>query len=154
MMQPGSAPAMHELSVAQNIVDFVLSEMEKRRAKRVIEIEVDVGELMQIDKDVLVRALEALTSDARLKDCRVRVRAVPASFTCRRCSSSWGMKEAREQLGVVPKELLVKEPDSDELPLHFLPYLYPAFLHCPNCKSSDISVIEGEDVRIGRIVLE
>lgn len=152
--QPNSSVRMHELSVAQSIAEFTLSESDRLHAKKVRELHVYVGELMQVDKNVLIRALEALMTDARLKDCRLHVQVVPASFTCRRCSSTWGMKEAEEQLGVVPQELLVEEPDSDELPLHFLPYLFPAFIHCPKCGSSDISAVEGEDVRIGRIVLE
>jgi hydrogenase nickel incorporation protein HypA/HybF len=145
---------MHELSVAQSIADFALSETEKQNAKKVTEMYVDVGELMQVDIKVLLDALKMLMTGAKLKDCKVRVQVAAASFSCRRCSSSWGMTEAKRQLGAVPEELLVREPDSDELPLHFLPYLYPAFIHCPKCGTSDVAVAEGEDVQIRRLVLE
>jgi len=145
---------MHELSVAQSITDFALSETQKQNARRVTEISVDVGELMQVDTKVLLDALNMLMSGTKLKGCKVRVRVAAASFSCRRCLSSWGMAEAKSQLGAVPEDLLVKEPDSDELPLHFLPYLYPAFIHCPRCGSSDIAVTEGEDVQIRKMVLE
>jgi hydrogenase nickel incorporation protein HypA/HybF len=145
---------MHELSIAQSIVDYALSETERQNAKKVTELDVDVGELMQVDTKVLLNALNMLMTDPRLKDCEVRVRATIASFSCRRCSSTWGMAEAKRQLGAVPENLLVKEPESDELPLHFLPYLYPAFIHCPKCGSSDLAVTEGEDVQIRRLVLE
>jgi len=145
---------MHELSVARSITDFALSETERQNAKKVMEVYVDVGELMQVDTAVLLDALKALMTGAKLKDCKVRVQVAAASFSCRRCSSTWGMKEAKQQLGAVPEDLLVREPDSDELPLHFLPYLYPAFVHCPKCGSSDVAVLEGEDVQIRRLVLE
>jgi len=118
-----------------------------------LELDVDVGELMQIDTEVLLNALKMLTTGMKLKDCKVRLRVVSASFICRRCSSGWGMAEAKRQLGTVPRDLLVEEPESYELPLHFLPYLYPAFIHCPECGSSDIGVTEGEDVQIRRLVL-
>jgi hydrogenase nickel incorporation protein HypA/HybF len=145
---------MHELSVAQSIVDFASSEIEKQNAKKVTELDVDVGELMQIDAKVLLNALKMLTTDMKMKDCKVHLRVVSASFSCRRCSSRWGMAEAKKQLGAVSQDLLVEEPESDELPLHFLPYLYPAFIHCPECGSSDSAVTEGEDVQIRRLVLE
>jgi len=145
---------MHELSIARSIVDFAESEKERQNAERVTEIQLEVGELMQVDSSVLLQALEALTAGSSLKGCRVRVDVLPASFSCRRCSSSWDMEEAKKQLGVVQEDLLVKEPDSDELPLHFLPYLYPAFIHCPTCGSSDVEVVTGEDVQIRRMVLE
>ncbi len=145
---------MHELSVAQNIVDFAVSETEKQDAKRVAELHVDVGELMQIDTRVLLDALRMLMTGGRLRDCNVRVRVTRASFSCRRCSSSWGIAEAKKQLGSVPANLLIREPDSDELPLHFLPSLYQAFVHCPKCGTADVEATDGEDVRIRKLVLE
>jgi hydrogenase nickel incorporation protein HypA/HybF len=145
---------MHELSVAQSIVDYALTEVEKRNATKVGEISVEVGELMQVDTKVLLDALRMLMSGPKLEGCKVRIQVAAASFSCRRCSSEWGMDEARSQLGAVSHDLLVKEPDSDELPLHFLPYLYPAFIHCPKCGSSDVAVTEGEDVQIRKLVVE
>jgi len=145
---------MHELSVAQSIAGFALSETEKRNAKKVTELHIDVGELMQVDTKILLDALNMLMVGTRLKGCDVRIRVVGASFSCRRCSARWGMAEAKRQLGAVEEDLLVKEPDSDELPLHFLPYLYPAFIHCPKCGSSDVAATRGEDVQIRKMVLE
>ncbi len=145
---------MHELSVAQSIADFALSETDKHKAEKVKELWVDVGELMQVDMKVLGDALKMLTAGGKFKDCHVRIEMTRAAFECRRCSSRWGMEEAKRQLGAVPEDLLVEEPDSDELPLHFLPYLYPAFIHCPKCGSSDVEVTEGEDVQIRKLVLE
>lgn len=144
---------MHELSIAQSIVDFALAEAERKGAKNVKELDVDVGELMQVDTKVLRDALDMLMTGPKLKGCEVRVQVAPASFSCRRCSSTWDMTEAKRQLVSVPEKLLVEEPDSDELPLHFLPYLFPAFIHCPKCGSSDVAVTEGEDVQIKGLVL-
>lgn len=99
---------MHELSVAQSITDFALSEANKHKAERVKELCVDVGELMQVDTTVLRDALKMLTTNLKFKDCDVRIDVVRAAFACRRCSSRWGMAEAKRQLGAVPKDLLVK----------------------------------------------
>lgn len=145
---------MHEMSIAQNIVDTVLSEAQKKGAKKVKEISVDVGQLMQLDRSALAFALRLLMTGPVLKGARVRVRVKKASFSCRRCDLEWGMAEAQKQLAEVPDALRVREPDSKELPLHFFPFLYPAFIRCPRCGSSDISSKEGEEIQLRRVVME
>jgi len=145
---------MHELSVAQSIVQFLVHEADRKGSTRVAEVEVDVGEVMQIEVDVLQKALVGLMTGPRLEGARVGVSVQPALFSCQRCGSRWGMKEAREQLAGVSGSLLVREPDSDEVPLHFLPGLYTAFMSCPSCGSTDFSTVNGEDVRVVRLVLE
>lgn len=145
---------MHEMSIAQSIVDTVLSEVQKKDAKRVTEISVDVGQLMQLDRSALAFALRLLMTGPVLKGARVRVYVRKASFSCRKCNMEWGMAEAQKQLAEVPGTLRVREPDSKELPLHFFPFLYPAFIRCPRCCSSDISSKEGEEIQFRRVVME
>ena len=145
---------MHELSIAESIVRYSLSEADKNGASRVTEMQVDVGELMQVEVDVLSEVLNRLMTGPRLGGARVKVRVKGASFSCRRCGGRWGMGEARRQLSGVPRSLLVREPDSKEVPLHFFPHLYPAFVHCPECGSSDVSVTDGQDVLLTRLVLD
>ena len=145
---------MHELSIAQNIVDAVLSEVQDKGAKRVTEISVDVGQLMQLDRNALAFALRLLMTGPVLKGARVRVHVRKAFFSCRKCNLEWGMAEAQKQLADVPDTLRVREPDSEELPLHFLPFLYPAFIRCPRCGSSDIFSKEGEEIQLRRVVME
>ena len=144
---------MHELSIAQTIVDSVLSDADTRGAERVVQIDVDVGELMQLDRRALAGALRILLDGSRLKGARVRLHVESAEFTCRRCGRRWGMTQATKQLAHVPDELRVREPDSKELPLHFLPSLYSAFLRCPHCGSSDILTQRGKEIRIRRVLL-
>jgi hypothetical protein len=64
------------------------------------------------------------------------------------------MKETRKQLSEISKGLLVEEPDSREVPLHFLPGLYNTFIRCPQCGSTDFSALQGEDIRVRRVVLD
>jgi hydrogenase nickel insertion protein HypA len=145
---------LHELSIAQSIVEFALYEADKNRAERVAELDVEVGEIMQVDSEVLKKALAALMAGPRLTGAHVRVRLEPAHFLCRRCGSEWDMADTKEQLSQVPDSLLIREPDSNELPLHFLPDLYAAFIRCPTCGSSDFSAVRGDDIRVMRVVLE
>ena len=145
---------MHELSVAQSIVDAVLLEADKNEASHVKEINIEVGELMQLDTRALGEALHLLMTGERLKGARIHIHTRDASFTCRKCQNHWGMAEARKQLDEIPDSLLVREPDSKEVPLHFLPYLYPSFIHCSKCGSADVTTTEGEDLRLRKLVME
>lgn len=145
---------MHEVSLAQSVVDSVLSEVERRRAKRVLELEVGVGELMQLDRKAFGFGLRLLLTGPILGGAHLRVRTARASFSCRKCHATWGMDEAKRQLKKVPDELLVREPDSKEIPLHFLPLLYSAFIACPRCGSSDVQAVEGKALELSRLVLE
>jgi hydrogenase nickel incorporation protein HypA/HybF len=146
---------MHELGVAQSIVDAVLSEAERVNAKRVKEINIDVGELMQLDVQVLTEALSLLTKGSKLEGARVLTHVKGASFSCRRCGAKWNMMDARKQLDRVADELLIREPDSKETPLHFLPYMYNTFIQCPKCGSSDASASPGaDDLLLRKLVME
>jgi hydrogenase nickel incorporation protein HypA/HybF len=145
---------LHELSIAQNVIDAVLSEAKKNSASKVLVVEVSVGELMQLDKDAFVYSLTLLLSGPILGAAKLEVMVSKATFSCRKCSRSWNMDEAQKQLQKVEKGLLIKELDGAELPLHFLPQLYPVFVHCPDCGSSDIFLKDGQSVQITRLVVE
>jgi hydrogenase nickel incorporation protein HypA/HybF len=145
---------LHELGIAQSIVDAAVDEADKAKAKRVISVDVEVGELMQLDVKALEGALKLLMTGPKLEDAEVEVRVINASFSCRRCGKEWGMGETKRQLAAVPDDLRIREPDSVELPLHFLPHLYPSFVKCPSCGSSDTSATRGEDIHVTRVVLD
>ena len=144
---------MHELSVAQSIVDTVLIEADKHSAKLIKEINLDVGELMQLDRQVLADALKILMV-GKLKGTRVIMHTTRTSFSCAKCKENWGMEKAKRQLSKVPDSLLVREPDSKELPLHFLPYLHRSFIHCPKCGSVDIATTDGDDIKLRKVVMQ
>ncbi len=145
---------MHELSIAQSIIDYVVSEADKNGAKTVSEVQVEVGELMQVDVGALRELLRMLMAGPVLEKCNVKLELKEATFQCHKCGDAWNMKEAKEQLRKTSDSFLVREPDSKELPLHFLPSLYSSFLHCPKCGSADFAANSGEDIRLRKLVME
>lgn len=154
MSRKPSSRLLHEFTVAQSIVDSIVSEAQAHHAKRVKEISIDVGQLMQIDSKILRYALSLLLTGSVLKDAKIHLKVVNVKFCCRSCGRKWLMNESRKQLSQVSDSLLVREPDSTELPLHFLPYLYPVFLHCTRCGSADICALEGQEIVIRRVMME
>ena len=144
---------MHELSVAQNIVDAVLLEADRNGAKLIKEINLDVGELIQLDRLVLADALKILMV-GNLKGLKVVINTTRALFSCENCNDRWGIEEAERQLSRVPDSLLVKEPESKKHPHEFLPHLSRNFVHCPKCGSVDITTIEGGDIKLRNVVMQ
>ena len=153
MCSAGYSTLLHELSLADSIVGTVLLEIERNHASRVSEVSVDVGELMQIETDILHDAIKFLMTGKKLKGARVFVNLVRASFSCRKCGNHWDMKQVRKQLETVPESLLVREPDSKELPLHFFPYLYPSLRNCSKCGSKDNDTLTGDDIKLKNIIM-
>jgi hydrogenase nickel insertion protein HypA len=145
---------LHELSIAQSVVSAVLLEAEKNNASHVKEINLDVGELMQLETDVLADALNMLMTGEKLNGAKVSVHVKSALFSCRRCGNRWDMSEVKRQLERVPDSLLVREPDSKEVPLHFFPYLYSSFANCPKCGSTDVATLDGDDIKLRTLILE
>jgi len=145
---------LHELSLAQGVADAAAEEASKNGSARVVEIDLEVGELAQVDTKALQEALSLLMTGPVLGRCVVRISTAPASFICAKCSAGWGMTDALKQLEQIPDQLRVREPESKEFPLHFFPQLYSSFIHCPKCGSADVSAAAGEDIRIRRLGLE
>ncbi len=139
---------MHEYGIAQSIADYMLAEAHRRKAEGVSEVRVEVAELTMVDTKVLSHALRLLMKGEVLAGCRVKVAKARSSFVCRKCSSRWTMAEAAKQIGAIPEALKVREPDSTEAPMHFIPSLAPAFVRCPKCGSADVEIEGGENVRI------
>ena len=145
---------MHELSIAQSIVDYALAEAERNDATSVDEIQVDVGELMQVDMGALRESIKLLMKGPKLEGCKVDLRVEEAKFRCRKCGTRWGMQEAKKQLLQTADSLLVREPESKELPLHFLPSLYSSFILCPECGSADSSADSGQEIRLRKMIMD
>jgi hydrogenase nickel incorporation protein HypA/HybF len=145
---------MHEFSIAQSLVESVLSEARKNNAKKVLVIDISIAELMQLDKDIFLDLVSSFLTGPVLGSARLEVKTEKAVFSCRKCGRSWDMSEAKKQLQEIEKGLLIKESDGADPPLHFLPQLYPAFIHCPDCGSSNILLQDSGSVQITRLVLE
>lgn len=145
---------MHELSAAQSIIDAVLFEAEKNGASHVKEINVDVGELKQLDTRALSESLKILTNVDKLRGAKIRIRVERAHFSCRKCQNQWDLKEARKQLEIVPDSLSIRGADSKQARPHFLPQLDQSFIHCTRCGSDDVATSDGEDIKLRNLVME
>jgi hydrogenase nickel incorporation protein HypA/HybF len=75
---------MHELSIAQAVVDVVECHAAGRR---VLAVEVRVGHLRQVVPDSLEFAFELVVSGTPLEGAELRIEEVPAVGVCRACGT-------------------------------------------------------------------
>jgi hydrogenase nickel incorporation protein HypA/HybF len=91
-----------------------------------------MGELQQIETDILEFALSQLKSD-KMKDAKITVETVPAKLKCRVCGQAWTFDE--KKLDKESKEAV-----------HFVPEIAHTFIKCPKCGSPDFEILEGRGV--------
>lgn len=123
---------MHEWALAEAVISTVSQIAEKEGLKEVAEVEIKVGELQQIELDVLEFALSQLKT-LKLKNAKFNVQTVKAELKCRVCGYKW---------------LFEKEKVNEETAeaIHFVPEIAHAYVKCPKCGSPDFEILQGRGV--------
>ena len=114
---------MHEVSVAQNIVDIVISEAEKARAKKVTQVLLSIGELAGIEKEALLFAWDIVTKNTIAAGSHLSIEDIPGLAECQSCQHKFETTDyftVCEKCGdfrtdiIKGKELQVKSIDIDD----------------------------------------
>ena len=135
---------MHEYSVAEGIVLSVKSLMREEGLSEISEVTVSVGDLAQIDKEVLLELLKILSSEYGLGNVKYVIVGEETTFKCNYCGFSWNWSSVKDS---ILKDLCGDIVECDN-PVHFIPDLINVFMKCPNCGSQDYSILTGYDVRL------
>ncbi len=80
---------MHELSLAQNIVDIVHQHVSSDRADSVISIRLRIGQMSGVVADSLDFCFTAITSATPLSSAKLRIEQIPFTLRCSLCNSSF-----------------------------------------------------------------
>jgi hydrogenase nickel incorporation protein HypA/HybF len=86
---------MHELSIAQNIVEIVKQSVPLDELKEVTTIKLKIGEISGIVSDSLEFGFQAITSGTELEKAKLNIEKIPFVFKCNSCNS-----ESTNDLGV------------------------------------------------------
>jgi hydrogenase nickel incorporation protein HypA/HybF len=81
---------MHELSIAEAVVDIAIRHAAGRRVRRV---ELKVGYLRQVVPDALEFAFELISAGTVLEGAELMIEAVPARGRCRQCDAVTAMTD-------------------------------------------------------------
>lgn len=123
---------MHEWALAESVISTVLQIAEKEGLKEVTEVKVRVGELQQVELDILEYALSQLKTE-KFEKTKFSIEKVEARLKCRVCGHEWIFNK---------KKLDEKTAEA----IHFVPEIVHTYMHCPKCNSPDFEVLEGRGV--------
>jgi hydrogenase nickel incorporation protein HypA/HybF len=76
---------MHELAVTQSILKIALQHAEKANARRVIDLNLVIGELATMVDDSIQFYWEIIAKDTIAEKATLHFRRVPAEFQCMSC---------------------------------------------------------------------
>ncbi|AFK23040.1 hydrogenase nickel incorporation protein HypA [Pyrococcus sp. ST04] len=134
---------MHEWALADAIVRTVLDYAQKENASRVLAVKVVLGELQDVNADVVGFAMRELFKGTIAEGAEIIFEEEEAIFKCRSCGYEWKLKEVKDRLDERIRE-----------DIHFIPEVVHAFISCPRCGSHDFEVVKGRGVYIGGIKIE
>jgi hydrogenase nickel incorporation protein HypA/HybF len=123
---------MHEWALAEAVIAAAREAAYTRGLREISEVRISVGELQQIEEDILEFALSQLKKD-KLAGARFRIVKARARFRCRICGHNWIFN--RKELGQSVVEAI-----------HFVPEIAHVYVKCPRCGSPDFEVLGGRGV--------
>lgn len=128
---------MHEWSLAEGIILSALKFQKKNHLKKINKIILRIGELQQIDKNILKLALKEITNIKKINP-KIIIKKEKAVLKCRICGYTWGFRDIKL--------------DSERFEyIHFIPEVIYSYVRCPRCGSPDFEIIKGRGVWIETI---
>jgi len=133
---------MHEWALAESIILTALNESKKKKLKTINEININIGELQQIELEIFDFAIKEILKDHsnKLKSVKINIEIDESKLRCKICGNIWKFSDIRNDLNTDESEAI-----------HFIPEV--AFVHsrCTKCKSPDFEIISGRGVSISSI---
>lgn len=120
---------MHELSMAQGIINAVIETAETNNATEVTEVIIEIGRLAMINPEQLRFMLDVLVENTIVENAEIKIDEIPVEIECPEC----GYKG---------------EANLDNLD-HYAP-----MVECPKCENKRIAILNGKDCIVKNIVIE
>ena len=120
---------MHELSMAQEIINAVIETAESNNATEVTEVGIEIGRLAMINPEQLRFMLSVLVENTMVEDAVIKIEEIPIEIECLECEFHG--------------EAQVDDKD------HYAP-----LVECPKCKSRRVSILNGKDCVVKNILIE
>ena len=132
---------MHEWALADAVISTVERLYEENGRRRILSVQVLIGELQHIEMEVFSLGLQNLLSDRPFSSDVFHFETEIASFRCNACGNEW-LLEQHPELGEEELEAI-----------HFLPETAHVYMRCPACGSPDFALEKGRGVTIQSIDL-
>ena len=128
---------MHEWALAEAILATATEIAEKEKLKQVTEVTVRVGELQQVEREILRFALTQMKPEG-FRNAKFRFLKAKTELKCRVCGTTWQFK--KEKLDKATMEAI-----------HFVPEVAHTYIKCPKCGSPDFEIISGRGIWLDNI---
>jgi hydrogenase nickel incorporation protein HypA/HybF len=119
---------MHEFSVSSEIVKTVLDTAEKSGGKKVLSVQLEIGELTHLNGEQVTFWVEELFKGSVAEGAEVKIKTIKAQIHCKTCGYKGGMRS-----------------DQEDSFRHLIP---PT---CPRCHGIQIRVVKGQECFLRRI---
>jgi len=84
---------MHELSITQSMFDLVLEQAQKADAKKVVNINLVIGEMTGVVGESVRFYLDFLCKGTVAEGALLNIRTVPTKAKCHRCNKTFELPE-------------------------------------------------------------
>ena len=84
---------MHELSIAQSLLDIVVEESGKNGIERVRAIRLQIGEFAAVVPEALTFCFEMVSRDTVAAGAALEIEAIPVVARCGSCGSTFEVKD-------------------------------------------------------------
>jgi hydrogenase nickel incorporation protein HypA/HybF len=128
---------MHEWALAESVIAAASKIAEKEELKEVKEVIVKIGELQQVEEDILFFAFEQLKKDI-FRKTKFQILKAMTKLRCRVCGMEWSF--TKQSLD-----------ENNMESIHFVPEVAHAYVKCPKCRSPDFKIVEGRGIWLEEI---
>lgn len=123
---------MHEWALAEAVIGAASQTAKKEGLKEILEVKIKVGELQQIDLEILEFALSQYKT-AKFEKALFKIKVAKAKLKCRACGNKWYFEKEKLDQGMAEA-------------IHFVPEVAHTYIRCMECGSPDFEIMEGRGV--------
>lgn len=113
---------MHELGVTRSIVDVVLRYAQGRHARRVVYVDLLIGQMRNLETEWVQRYFDRCAAGTVAEGATVRIQSVPMAFYCSSCGATFQLDMGHDR-----------------------------HMCCPECQSESYDMITGGELSIKQI---
>ena len=84
---------MHEMSIAQSVLDIIIQESQNHKVNRVLSVAVKVGELSAVETESLRFCFDFLSKGTLAEGARLEIERVQVTCHCQECGSNFTVQE-------------------------------------------------------------
>jgi hydrogenase nickel incorporation protein HypA/HybF len=128
---------MHEWALAEAVIAAASEIAEKEKLREITEVNIKIGELQQVEREILQFALSQL-KPGKFKNTKFHITKAKTTLKCRNCGNTWLFKKQK------------LDEDATEA-IHFVPEVAHAYIKCPRCGSPDFEIAEGRGIWLENI---